>query len=79
LTPLILSTFGKYFGFLGTAAQFLLVSLFQVVTLLLYIIWKKPHHPETWTGLTGANWKLALEREKFLYFVQLCLGGVLAR
>jgi MatE len=79
LTPLMINVFGSSFGYLGTSVSKLFVIICQALILPLYLHYRKPHHPETWTGFNIQNLKLALDREKFIRYFSLCLGGILAR
>jgi multidrug resistance protein, MATE family len=79
LTPLTVNIFGNMFGYLGTSGSKLFVTICQALILPIYLRFGKPHHPETWTGLNKQNIQLAMDREKFRYFLSLCMGGILAR
>jgi MatE len=79
LTPLMVNALGSRFGYLGTSGSKFFVTICQALMLLLYLQYRKPHHPETWTGLSVQKLKLALDCEKFICYFSLCLGGILAR
>jgi len=80
--PMALRYLSRWFGFRGTAASVLAHQAFQVVTLFLYLRWKRPHDPETWPVSGWFSFRSVLREAvrygPFFYFVKLGLGGILA-
>jgi multidrug resistance protein, MATE family len=72
ILPLALHWFVPRWGFMGSAAAMVLFQVSEPLILILYLIWKKPHHPET------LCWKNALEWEPFRAYLELGAGGMLA-
>eukprot|EP00527_Entomoneis_sp_CCMP2396_P007661 CAMPEP_0198139688 /NCGR_PEP_ID=MMETSP1443-20131203/2955_1 /TAXON_ID=186043 /ORGANISM="Entomoneis sp., Strain CCMP2396" /LENGTH=517 /DNA_ID=CAMNT_0043801889 /DNA_START=56 /DNA_END=1609 /DNA_ORIENTATION=+ len=63
-------------GFFGAA---LAITIFYIVESLAVVFWCwrwKPHHPETWPGLSA--WREALEWKPFCAYLALGVGGMLA-
>jgi MatE len=79
LTPITVKLFGSRFGFLGTSVSKLFVTICEALLLVAWMKFGKPHHPETWTGLTMENVKKSLDGKNIVLYVSLCIGGVLAR
>mmetsp|Transcript_19827 Transcript_19827/g.35744 ORF Transcript_19827/g.35744 Transcript_19827/m.35744 type:complete len:533 (+) Transcript_19827:64-1662(+) len=77
--PLALSIFTKAFGFLGSALAYVVFQAAQATFLVGYLIWKRPHHPETWKGLSSTHLKRALRLGPLVDFLHLGAGGCLAQ
>jgi len=74
--PLCLQLLMPTMGFKGSALSLVIYSIAQVVFLLMYLRWKRPHHPESWSGL--AKWFEAMEWNQIKNYIRLGLGGVLS-
>jgi MATE family multidrug resistance protein len=74
--PFLLDTLVNAYGFLGSAFAILIFEAGQVVMLLAYLWWHKPHHPESWPGL--GSWREALAWDPMKLYLSLGLGGVLS-
>ena len=76
MLPGLLKILLPLFGFAGSALAILIYQLSQVVLLLGYLWWHKPHQEGTWPGL-GA-WKVALQWQPFKSYLSLGMGGILS-
>jgi len=61
ILPLSLEVFAFYFDYLGTALSVVVFHAFESLSLLGYLWWRQPHHPETWPGLDWSVWKEAAD------------------
>lgn len=63
-------------GLQGSALAILIYQVSQAGLVLLYLVWKKPHHPETWPDLSC--WREALLWKPFVQYIRLGTGGIMA-
>jgi len=61
--PLALEVFTRWIGFLGAPLAIVVFQVFEAISLIGYLSWKKPYVHATWPGL-GA-WRDALEWQPF--------------
>ena len=63
-------------GFMGAALAIAIFCMFQSLSVLIWIAFRKPHNPETWPGLSA--WKEAIAWGPFRNFLSLGIGGMLS-
>lgn len=81
LLPIFLYILEYYIGFQGTAISIILFEICQLILLILYLSYKKPYHPETWTGMKSLLLSFkgnVMSYNRFHSFFILSLGGMLA-
>ena len=74
--PLSLWFFVDWLGLIGAAVALALFMLSESVLLIAYLVVFRPHHPETWGGLS--QWREALAWGPVKAYLLLGLGGILA-
>lgn len=87
LLPILVTSFGTYFGFLGTGVSIVVYQACQAFMMIGYVIWQQPHHPDTWPRPTNPNNQLehfqsilkkAMKWRPFSKLLFLGTGGMLA-
>lgn len=76
ILPAALHLLVPMMGLSGSALAVVIFQVAQAGLVLLYLAWKKPHHPETWPGLSC--WREALAWKPFVNYAKLGAGGILA-
>jgi multidrug resistance protein, MATE family len=74
--PIVLTVLVRYMGFLGSAIAMVVYQASQAGLLILYLVYKRPHHSMTWPGLH--LWREALAYQPVMAYMRLGVGGVLA-
>lgn len=74
--PICLEIFLPMFGFLGSAAALTCGLAFQALSLLAWVRFFQPHHPDSWPGISA--WREALAWQPMRNFWILSFGGMLA-
>ena len=74
--PIALTVLVRYMGFPGSAIAMVVYQASQASLLILYLVYKRPHHPMTWPGLH--LWREALAYRPVMAYMRLGAGGVLA-
>jgi Na+-driven multidrug efflux pump len=72
--PLALELCTYQFGFLGSAIAYVIFQASEATLLLGYVIWKKPHHPETWPELDMSSVRQAMKMKPMLEYLHLGAG-----
>jgi MATE family multidrug resistance protein len=74
--PIALTVLVRCMGFLGSAVAIVVYQASQAGLLILYLMYKQPHHPMTWPGLH--LWREALAYQPTMNYMRLGAGGMLA-
>mmetsp|Transcript_21607 Transcript_21607/g.60145 ORF Transcript_21607/g.60145 Transcript_21607/m.60145 type:complete len:509 (-) Transcript_21607:64-1590(-) len=77
ILPITLILFTEWYGFIGSAYAFLVFQISQAMILVFIVWWKQPHELRTWPGLRC--WRELLNYERFVEYVSLGAGGMLAQ
>lgn len=77
LLPIMVEFLGFNFGFLGTGWAVVFYQVFQAFAIVLYLVWQKPHHPDSWSRseLTFAK---IMQWKPISQLLWLSGGGMLA-
>jgi Na+-driven multidrug efflux pump len=87
ILPILVTSFGTYFGFLGTSVSIVIYQAIQSCMMIGYVIWQQPHHPDTWPRPTNPNnqvdhfkslLKKAMKWKPFSKLLFLGIGGMVA-
>lgn len=66
------------YGFLGSALAYVNFQAFQTISLIVYLIWKKPYDKDTWPGFECAREEL-FQRKPMMDYITLGIGGMFAQ